>query len=195
LEAAAWTEHLSQLAAQLNQLGVVWAAGASSVLYEHGLTASVNDLDILVQLEDAAKLDAYLEPFASKPPELDHPKYKTAFFREYKVNGVEIDLIAGFAIAHDQGVYHYQFDHDAIDRVAILNGVGVPIAALEDWYVLYMLMDRKENKVALIESHFGANGIEAPYRLEKALEQPLPDAVRDRIVALLNNPDISMPGA
>jgi len=195
LEAAAWTEHLSQLAEKLNALGVVWAAGASSVLYEHGLTGSVNDLDILVRLEDAAKLDAYLEPYASKPPETDHPKYKTAFFREYKVDGIEIDLIAGFAIAHDQGVYRYQFDHDAIDRVAILNGVGVPMAALEDWYVLYMLMDRKEDKVERIESHFGANGIEAPHRLEKALEQPLPEAVRTRIVALLNNPDISIPGA
>lgn len=195
MEAAAWTEQLSRLAEKLNQLGIVWAAGASSVLYEHGLTSSVNDLDILVRLEDAAKLDAFLEPYAVKPPETDHPKYKTAFFREYVVDGTEIDLISGFAIVHDQGVYHYQFDYDAIDRVAILNGVGVPMAALEDWYVLYMLMDRKENKVELIETHFGANGIEAPYRLQKALQQPLPENVRARILALLNNPDISMPGA
>lgn len=195
MNAAAWTEHLSQLAAQLNQLGVVWAAGASSVLYEHGLTDVVHDLDIMVRLEDAATLDAFLEPYASKPPETDHPKYKTSFFREYVVDGVEIDLIAGFAIAHEEGVYHYLFDHEAIDRVAILDGIGVPVAALEDWYVLYLLMDRKEDKVACIEDHFGANGIEAPYRLEKALEQPLPDAVRARIAALLNNPDISMPGA
>lgn len=194
MNAAVWAEHLSRLAEQFNLLDIVWAAGASSVLFEHGLAAAVNDLDIIVRLEDAAKLDAFLEPHAVKPPETDHPKYKTAFFREYVVDGVEIDLIAGFAIAHEQGVYYYRFDHDAVDRVAILNGVGVPIAALEDWYVLYMLMDRKEDKARLIESHFLANGIEAPGRLEEALTQPLPETVRNRIVALLNNPEISMPG-
>ena len=194
MNAAAWSEHLSRLAERLNTLDIVWAAGASSVLYEHGLTASVNDLDILVRLEDAAKLDAYLEPYAVNPPETDHPKYKTAFFREYVIDGVEIDLIAGFAIAHEQGVYHYNFQHDAIDRVAILNGVGVPIAALEDWYVLYMLMDRKEDKTDLIESHFLANGIEAPGRLEEALRQPLPEPVRNRIVSLLTNPAVAVPG-
>lgn len=194
MNAAQWSHHLSQLAEQLNTLKLVWAAGASSVLYEHGITASVNDLDLIVRLEDCGRLDAFLAPYAQKPPETDHPKFKTAFFREYLIDGVEVDVMAGFAIAHDAGVYHYHFDVDAIDRVAILSGVGVPMAALEDWYVLYQLMEGREEKVALIETHFEANGIEVPQRLERALQQPLPDAVRLRILSLLNRPEISKPG-
>lgn len=195
MNAAEWSENLSALAAKLNALNIVWAAGASSVLYEHGLVGVVNDLDVLVQMEDVQRLDQYLAPFAVGAPEKEHPKYKTAFFREYRMNNVDIDVIAGFAIAHDAGIYHYRFDREAIDRVAVLNGVGVPIAAIEDWYVLYQLMEGKETKVDLIEDHFQANGIEAPYRLVAALEQPLPEVVRKRILKLLDNPDISFPSA
>jgi hypothetical protein len=188
-----WALHLSNLAQKINPTHIVWAAGASSVLYEHGLTETIGDLDLMVRLEDAETLDRLLDEFAVAEPEKDHPKYRTAFFREYRIDGVEVDVMAGFAIVHDAGVYTYQFDHNAVDRVAILNGVGVPIAALEDWYVLYQLMEGREAKVQRIEMHFAANGIEAPIRLEAALRQPLPAAVRRRILALLENPEISLP--
>ncbi|MGV8984445.1 hypothetical protein [Clostridium sp.] len=77
------------------------------------------------------------------------------------------------------------FDQSSISEIKIINGVNIPLTSLEDWYVIYQLIPKREIKVAMIENYLLLNGVKMPTLLERALRGDLPKKVRDKIEGIL----------
>lgn len=194
---------LGRIAGALNGSGVLWCVGASVLLHQYGLAEHPHDIDLLVALPDAERAAGILGAMGETVPCGQSLTYSTEFFRRFRVDGCDVDLMAGFRVNRPDGCYEYAFDAASVAftrqlsditipfsaaSVASTSEVGsmpIPFAALEDWYVVYQLIPGKEHKALRIEEYFLQKGIENPRLLEKALQGCLPEDVRRRISALL----------
>ncbi|SCH02438.1 hypothetical protein [Romboutsia sp. Marseille-P6047] len=113
--------------------------------------------------------------------------YSTKYFYEYVINGFDVDVMSGFAVNHNNGVFRYIFDNNSISEFKLINGVNIPFTSLEDWYVIYQLIPNRQTKVDMIETYILSNGIKKPMLLERALEGCLPVDVRLKIENILNS--------
>lgn len=173
-------ETVAQIGERLNRAGVTWAVGASLLLNRHGLVDQPGDIDLLVALEDGEKAEDLLSQMGTKQAGGKSASYLTACFREFMIHGWEVDMMAGLKIKHAQGIYEYVFDAGSISQWDLLNGIPIPFAALEDWYVLYQLIPGREDKAELIETYLREQGVKQE-RLYRALAGELPKQVRDRV--------------
>lgn len=78
-----------------------------------------------------------------------------------------------------------QFNEKSITEILNINNVEIPLTSLEDWYVLYSLMTKREKKVKLIEEYFKENGIKNPEILKKHMSENIPKEVKENILKLL----------
>lgn len=178
---------LSYVGKQLNNAGILWGVGASLVLNQYGLISNPNDIDLLVDIKDIEKTDEILKNIGHKKPFEETSFYSTKYFYEYVINGIDVDVMAGFAINFDENSYEYSFDNKSITNVKIINGVKIPLTSLEDWYILYQLMQNRESKVNMIEKYLLDNGIKDASLINRALSKNLPDKVRERVQLLLKS--------
>ncbi len=168
---------LPKIAAALNARGVRWALGASSMLALRGLRATPNDIDLIVDERDAALAADTLRAAGAQSPPGPSAGFGTRVFLEYDIDGVGVDLMAGFAVRTEAGDVAYPFP-ESPETVAF-GGQAVPLCPLEDWYVLYLLMNRPQ-KARLIETHFSAHPARAA-AWDRWLSGNLPEAVRAQI--------------
>jgi len=175
---------LSRIGKVLNDSGVLWGVGGSILLQTYGLVEHPNDIDILASIPDAEKAAALLGAMGEALPCGQSQTYATKFFRRFMIGETGVDLMAGFAIRHPAGQYSYVFDEASISSHREIEGVPIPFAALEDWFVAYQLMPGKEEKAGRIEGYLLHHGIGQPYLLKRALAGCLPEAARKRISAL-----------
>ncbi|WFD12186.1 hypothetical protein [Tepidibacter hydrothermalis] len=178
---------LSYIAEKLNKEKVVWAVGASLLLNHYGLVDKPNDIDILIDLNDIEKADIILKSIGEKKVYEKSDTYSTKYFYEYIINGIDIDVMAGLSINHNEGIYKYNFDSNSILQSTKINGIHIPLTSLEDWYVLYQIIPNRENKVTMIKNYLLSNGINQPNLLKKALKGNLPSNVRDNVNRLLSS--------
>ena len=174
------------IARALNQADVHWGVGASVLLYYHGLVDAPHDIDIIISEGDADMAASILSGLGREAPgDPARSLYSTSRFLEYIVDGTDVDVMAGFAIRHDNGTYVFPFDDRSITMRKCVKGVTIPFSSLEDWYVLYQLMPGREAKVKLIEDYIRTVGIADEALLRRALSGELPADVRARIERLL----------
>lgn len=176
---------LSRVGALFNAHNVLWGVGASLLLQRHGLAERANDIDLLIGLDDIRKADDLLQSVGVKKQQKNAAAFSTRFFYEYEVDGFDIDLMAGLRINHSAGVYEFVFDRASIPDFEDIGGTAVPFMALEDWYVLYLLMPHKEHKAQMLEAYLRAGGIRNPLLLERALRGCLPKEVRESAMRVL----------
>lgn len=172
---------LSYIGEKLNKSNIVWAVGASILLNQFGFIEKPNDIDIFVDIKDIERADEILKNIGEKKKWEKTATYATKYFYEYVIDGVGVDVMSGFAVNHNSGVFEYTFDHNSISEFKVINGVRIPFTSLEDWYVIYQLIPNRESKVKIIEKYLLSNGINKPMLLERALEGCLPVDVRRKI--------------
>lgn len=177
---------LSYIGEKLNSSGVLWGVGASILLNQFGLVDKPNDIDIFVHIQDIEKVDEILKGIGEKKIYEKTNIYSTKFFYEYIINNIDVDVMAGFAVNHDNGVFRYTFDHSSISILKKINGVAIPFTSMEDWFVIYQLIPNREAKVKMIENYLLSNGINNPFLLERVLEENLPVEVRKRVCEVLH---------
>lgn len=176
---------LKVIGEKLNKEGVLWAVGASIMLNHYGLVDGPKDIDILVDIKDIEKADRILKGIGEKKTWERVASYSTKYFYEYVINGVDIDVMAGLIINHSNSKYQYTFDASSISDIKNIDGVDIPLTSLEDWYVIYQLIEGRENKVRMIENYLLEHGIKKPELLKRALTKDLPYNVRNRVEKLL----------
>lgn len=176
---------LSYIGEKLNSSNIVWGVGASILLNQFGLIKKPNDIDIFVDSKDIDKADKILKGIGEKKIYEKTTTYSTKYFYEYIINEIDVDVMAGFAVNHNSGVFEYTFDNNSIAEFKKINGVDIPFTSLEDWYVIYQLIPNRELKVKMIENYLLSNEIKKPFLLERALEGNLPTEVREKINELL----------
>lgn len=184
---------LNMVADKLNKENITWGIGASVMLHHYGLVSMPNDIDILVDIKDIENVDSILKEMGEKKPLNPIKTYSTKYFYEYEVQGVDIDVMAGFIINHEGGSYEYTFHKDSLVFAKVnglvndpsvefnLDNITLPYTTLEDWYVLYQLIPGRENKVQLIEDYLKAKGTCKVNILKRALKHQLPYKVEKRI--------------
>ncbi|MFV0413026.1 MAG: hypothetical protein ACK5L3_07100 [Oscillospiraceae bacterium] len=175
---------LLKIAALLNRQGISWALGASMLLYYKGLAAKPNDIDLMIAPESAEAADKILAALGTRQPPNPSANYATTYIAEYVVDGVEVDVMAGFAIRHAGGCYEYRLEPVFFETLCI-GGTKIYLCPLEDWYVLYMLMPHRQARVASLEAYFQTTEFSLP-RLQFWLKEPLPPAIKERLRAFLN---------
>jgi DNA-3-methyladenine glycosylase I len=149
---------LSRVGKALKAQNILFGVGGSAMLYRNELAEDFNDIDLIVALEDADKADGVLLSLGKMGEERSSGVFETKVFRSYEVDGVGVDMMAGLAIRHDEGVYRYDFRKDSVCDDWPVYGTMLPFSALEDWCVLYHLMPGKEKKAECIKTHFEAHG-------------------------------------
>lgn len=138
-----------------------------------------------MDLNDIEKVDKILKGIGEKKVREKSDTYSTKYFYEYVVRGIDIDVMAGLSISHNNGIFEYIFDYTSISECKKINGVNIPLSSLEDWYLIYQLIPGRELKVKMIENYLLSNGIKKPTLLERALRGVLPVDIRGKIQGIL----------
>ncbi len=176
----------SEAARRMNGEGLRWCAGASFMLDRLGILPGFNDVDLVVAREDFGRADAILASLGERqPPKPPDSRVASERFSEFSLGGIEADLFCGFTVRCGGFAYRYVFDEASLAGGTFLHGARIPLAAPEDWLVLYLLMPGRREKARAVSRWLRAEGIGRPELLERAKGQPLPDAVARRIDSLL----------
>lgn len=144
---------LAAVAERLNAAGIVWALGASALLYFKGITDCFNDIDIMVVTEEAPKAKRILEQMGRLCPPNPHEKYRTEHFYEFVIDGVDLDLMGGFIIVKDGVEFDCSLRPDSVAEKIKLRGQAVPLQSVSEWRRYYELMGRTV-KVEMIDSFY-----------------------------------------
>lgn len=172
---------LSYIGKKLNEENILWGVGASIVLNHYNLIDKPNDIDIFISLNNIERADEILKNMGEKKEWKKDETYATEFFYEYNINGFDIDIMSGFRVNHNSGVFKYTFDEKSIPQFKIINEVKIPLTSLEEWYVLYELIPGREKKVKLIEGYLLLNGVKNFALLERILKGDLPKGLKEKV--------------
>lgn len=169
----------------LNKNDIMWVVGGSIVLNHFGIVKEVNDIDIIIDENDFDRVVLLLKQFGYKKNIGDKLNYHTKKYVKMDIDGVGVDLMAGFIIEHENGLYNYILDQDAVTSFMKINNIVLPLGAIEDWYVIYQVIGDREEKVKLVENYLRDLQKLNSKLLERALAQKLPSTVVDNINKLL----------
>ncbi|HEO8418152.1 TPA: hypothetical protein VBX77_000112 [Yersinia enterocolitica] len=176
---------LSFIGENINKNDISWGLGGSLLLHFYNLIDKPNDIDILVDEKDATKLNKCMLSIGKTKQVKRSDPFRTTYFSKYSLNDIDIDVMGGFGIQHNDGGYKLSFEKKSIVAHKKINGVDIPLCSLEDWYVLYWLIPNKQEKALLIENYLRANGVKYPHLLKNALKQHLPLHVKESVLSLL----------
>lgn len=141
---------LSKIANELNKQDITWAVGASLLLYIKGKINSFHDIDIMVSEEDAERVKEILLDLGELQPPNPNTQYKTRYFWEMLIDGVDVDVMGGFSIINDNKEHYFPLKREDIVEHTVINLQRIPLQSLTDWKMYYQLMGRME-KVRMIE--------------------------------------------
>lgn len=141
---------LAMIAKELNERHIVWAVGASMLLYFKNKVPDFHDIDIMVSEDDVEAVKDILLRYGSLQPPNPKARYKTKCFLEFSIDGVDIDVIAGFVIVNDNREYYFPLQAQDIQDYVMLGDTEIPLQSLSEWRKYYLLMGRME-KVKIID--------------------------------------------
>ena len=145
---------LSALAADLNESDILWAVGASAMLFLRGIVPEFRDIDLLVCEEDVAAAEEILLRRGKSLPVADDCRFGGKHYRKFEVDGVEIDLIAGFVVNSEDGQQHVcPLQVEEVDGCVDVFDQAVSLHSVQTWYQYYAWMGRAD-RVKTIEEYF-----------------------------------------
>ncbi len=138
------TAVLKLIAERLNSSGVTWAVGGSMMLYLRGRATNAHDIDLMVDEKQIESARRVLSDMGRLQPDEDNAQYQTRHYYKYVINGVDIDLIAGFVIVKEGVAHECPLLKKDITERRDLEGTSIPLHSLSVWHDYYMLMGRPE---------------------------------------------------
>lgn len=151
-------EHLNtliKLAKLLNHNGFKWSLGASMMLKLRGLDVTVDDLDIIILTNEIGRLEMALSIVDYKKQNKS-ALYLTTHFYELLIDNVDVDIMVGFKVNTDDGIYTFD-DTSVIDKIN-LEGTTIYLSSIEEWLKAYKAMNRTD-KISIIEKYLIKNSI------------------------------------
>ena len=141
------TEHklkvMADIARELNKEKITWAIGASLMLYLRGIVTEFHDIDIMVAEEDAERAEQTICRIGEELPRRSTAQYKTRWFIEFTVGGVDVDLMGGFVIVKDGTDHECPLLPEDITETRTVNGESIPLHSAVRWAEYYRLMGRE----------------------------------------------------
>ncbi|MDY0074378.1 MAG: hypothetical protein RBR75_00640, partial [Acholeplasmataceae bacterium] len=124
----------------------------STLLFLKGISKNFNDIDIMVSEEDVEQLKILLLELGTLEPVNPHKSFKTKRFLEFKIDEVEVDVIAGFIIISDNKEYYFPLEKNHELEEIEFDGIKIPLQSLREWKKIYKLMGRID-KVEMINTY------------------------------------------
>lgn len=145
-------ELLQKIAHRLNEAHVQWALGASMLLYFKSITSEFHDIDLMVADHDAECVRTILSEMGESCSSdfIPNPMYRTKTFMEFRIDSVEVDVMAGFAIVKDGKLYDCALRKEQIVEQMPLGTEVIPLQSPLLWCKYYRLMGRTK-KAEMIE--------------------------------------------
>lgn len=170
---------LEKVVACLQHEQIHFGIGGSLLLHHHRLPVTPRDIDLVVALADADRAVLLLSEMGTVVEQDETSLYATEVFQEFMIEGIDLDLMSGLQVRHDEGIFVYPFAEQTI------NETGLSFMSLVDWYVIYQLIPGREQKVTMIEDVFTKQEVDRE-RLEQLRRLNLPQDVSNRIDQWLN---------
>ena len=145
-------EAVKKIAKRFEEEHITWALGASMLLYFKEIVPSFHDIDVMILEEDAKKAKSILGSMGTLLEANLNPQYQTNVFLEFVIDGIDVDMMAGFKIVKDNQVYDCSLTKEQIVEYYEVDGVKIPLQSLELWCTYYSLMGRKQ-KVQMIQDY------------------------------------------
>ena len=146
-------ELLKKIAHRFNESDIVWALGASMLLYFKGIVSDFHDLDLMIANSDVECVRKILSEMGEIQPTNPNSKYQTKTFMEFIIDFIDVDVMAGFSILNGGKLYDCSLKEEQIIEWMPLDGEKIPLQSPLLWCEYYKLMGRKE-KVEMIEKAF-----------------------------------------
>ncbi len=141
---------LSEIATVFNENNLVWAVGASTLLYIKGIVEDFNDIDLMIDEKDVDIAKRLLSEMGEFKENEASNQYKSKDFLEFCIHNVDIDLIAGFTIVNDEAEYYFPLKLSDIQEVVKVNNENIHLHSVDEWRKYYLLMKRYD-KVNIID--------------------------------------------
>ena len=141
---------LIRLSRVLDDNHIIWGVGGSYLLQLHGLYSNPNDLDIWVQPSDMPRIKELFSHFEKIDTSIQLPQeyhFKMMYY------DTEVDFVSCFIVVPNKNRFEYYISSSNIKTIRLDDGVEVPCTYLEDWYIVYKLLNRDE-KAKIIERVF-----------------------------------------
>lgn len=146
-------EVLEYIATIFNKANVTWALGGSTLLFLKSITKDFDDIDIRIAEKDVSLVKELMSGISSSKQETKNPVFKTKAFLEYRIDGVDIDIMAGLLIVSDNKEYYLPLKDNKTCEVILINNTSIYLDSIESWLHYYQLMDRQD-KVSLIKKTY-----------------------------------------
>ena len=143
-------ELLKKIAHRLSEAHVLWALGASMLLYFKGIASEFHDIDLMIAEADAECVRAILSEMGELQPPNPNPKYQTKVFMEFKIDSIDVDVMAGFSIVSGGKIFDCSLQESQIAEKMFLETEAIPLQSPLLWCEYYRLMGRTE-KAEMIE--------------------------------------------
>lgn len=143
---------LTQLADLLNRQKLRWAVGGSLMLYLRGVVSDFEDIDLFVTLEDAQQVIELLDQVAIPQVTVPSEQFQTVVYKKYLMDGVFIDVMAGFKIVVNDEVMDCSLTSETQLTRLIVYNQEVPLYTLSEFRDFYTYMNRM-SKVELIDAY------------------------------------------
>lgn len=141
---------LCRIGELLNGADVTWAVGASLLLYLKGIAEEFHDIDLMVAESDIGRAKELLLNIGTLHPANPNAQYRTRHFLEFSVDGVDVDVMAGFVIVDGGQEHDCSLHRDQIAEHIMVGSTAVPLQSVALWREYYRLMHR-DSKVAMID--------------------------------------------
>lgn len=173
-----WIVALRIIHQTFQEAGVFFALGGSAMLCLRDIASDAHDLDLFVRIEDAPRAAALLCSIGEQRNQPPKPEYRTTHFSQYRVSGVDVDLMADFAVSIDWGTVDYP-SSVLIAEGLPFEGATIPCMMAEDWLFLYEVLGRTQ-RVLQLESYFDTHPANQE-RLIRLLALPMPEEAIKRL--------------
>ncbi len=140
---------LSKIATVFNENNVLWAVGASTLLYIKGIVDNFNDIDLMIDEKDVDKVTRLLLKLGELKENETSKLYKSKAFLEFCVDNVDVDVIAGFIIVNENTEHYFPLKSSDIQEIVKVNNANIHLHSVDEWEKYYLLMKRYD-KVNII---------------------------------------------
>lgn len=167
----------------LEKEAIPYHIGGSLLLCAAGMRTAVNDIDILFDYCDFEKVKVLFSNHIVRiRPKSEN--YLTKELIEIKIGETEFDLIFDFGIQVGEYLYHYPISSSFSSQILQLDGKKFVFSKVEEWYLIYKLMNKREAKISLISSYFYETGhIDFDY-LDSMTMREMPEEILSYLLTL-----------
>ena len=118
---------LKRIAHRFKEEQIEWALGGSMMLYFKKIVPFFDDIDLMIFFSDVDHVRSILSEMGELKLENPKAKYQTKSFMEFSIEGIDVDVMAGFAIVYEGNVVDCSLEKEQIVEMFPLGTESIPL--------------------------------------------------------------------